>query len=246
MINWPTVIFLTLISLPGIFIAIPRVISTLLVQVDKSMVMRVAMLVKLQSLIMVFVMAISGSAISTKTGLNAPVFDALLAGKPIGHLILQHLFAVFVIAVITSAVFFLFYYRIFAPRLQTSTLNAMKLLRKCLRLDGAVLYGGIVEEVVARWGFMNLIAYFAALFAGGLSDNTMYLSMILSALFFSLGHIPTYFAAGCEKTRFFAFSLLCLHIIPSIAFGYVFWQFGLMAAMIAHMIFHIIWWNYDR
>lgn len=245
MINWPLVILLTLVSIPGILIAIPRVIDALVGDIGESIKKRLSLLANTQTIIMVFLMALAGAVLSKKTGLNAPILDSLLVGNPVGHLLIQHLFPIFAISVATTVIFLLLYYAVLAKFLSHETLATMKRLRKSIGLDGCVLYGGIVEEVLVRWGLMNLIVFFALMFGGHITTYLIYLCIIISGLFFAIGHLPTYFAAGCEKTRFFAFSVISLNLIVSLAFGYLFWQYGLIAAMIGHASFHVIWWYYD-
>lgn len=62
---------------------------------------------------------------------------------------------------------------------------------------------------------------------------------------FVIGQIPVYIAAGCNPTRRLIYSLTVLSLCQSMFFGAVFWQYGLVSAMIAHVLFHIFWARYD-
>jgi hypothetical protein len=68
---------------------------------------------------------------------------------------------------------------------------------------------------------------------------------VSSGLLFGLGHAPGYLAAGCQKTPMFFALMISLNLWASLIFGWLFWQYGLLAAMTAHMLFHLIWLPFD-
>jgi hypothetical protein len=39
--------------------------------------------------------------------------------------------------------------------------------------------------------------------------------------------------------------MIGLNLWASLIFGWLFWQVGLEAAMMAHMLFHLVWWPFD-
>jgi hypothetical protein len=39
--------------------------------------------------------------------------------------------------------------------------------------------------------------------------------------------------------------MISLNLWASLIFGWLFWQYGLLAAMLAHMLFHLVWWPFD-
>ena len=39
---------------------------------------------------------------------------------------------------------------------------------------------------------------------------------------------------------------LFLNLWVSLLCGWLFWQVGLLSAMLAHMLFHLIWYPFDR
>ena len=43
---------------------------------------------------------------------------------------------------------------------------------------------------------------------------------------------------------FFA-AMLGLNLWASLIFGWLYWQYGLLAAMLGHMLFHLVWWPFD-
>ncbi|WP_133128994.1 CPBP family intramembrane metalloprotease [Legionella nagasakiensis] len=245
-IHWPLVIVLFVLSLPGVLIAIPRLINLLLKSSSLHMQKRLGKLAIGQTLLMVFVMSIAGSVLSASTGLNAPLLDPLLQGNAIFTAIQDGLFPVFLYTLGGLVVFLILYYGLVSSFLDEATLNIMKTLRGSLGLDGCMLYGGVVEEILARWGLMNLTAFFAILFTGQRSPLILWSAILISGGIYTLSHIPAYLAAGCQATHRFLYSLVLLNGWQAILFGLLFWHYGLLFTIVAHMLFHLGWWLYDK
>lgn len=245
-INWPLIIVLFCLSLPGIFIAVPRLIHLLLPENSEHLKKRVSKLAITQTLLMVFLMCFAGAALSLRTGLNAPLLDALLQGKSIARDAQGMIFPVFLYTIGGLLVFFILYYGVIGSILDEASLQIMRKIRAALHLDGCILYGGVVEEILGRWGLMNVIAFFAIFFAGQKSAIVMWSTILLSGLLLAIGHIPAYLAAGCQASRRFIYAMLLLNGWQAILFGWLFWQYGLLATVVAHMIFHLGWFLYDK
>lgn len=106
-----------------------------------------------------------------------------------------------------------------------------------------VLYGGITEELMVRWGLMSLLAWAGwKLFRRGRGEPgaaAMWLAVLLSALLFGAGHLGAVTAyaplTGAVVTR-----TVALNAISGIAFGWLFWRRSLEAAMLAHMTGHVV------
>lgn len=122
----------------------------------------------------------------------------------------------------------------------------MSKLRSKIGLDGCVLYGGVVEEVIARWGLMNVTSFFALLFTSQINSEIIIISIFLSGFIFAVGQLPAYIAAGCTSSRRFLYSFVLLSLSQSILFGFLFWQYGLISAILAHMLFHLGWDRYEK
>lgn len=245
-INWPLIIVLFCLSIPGVSIALPRLIRFLLPGHTDELIQRVSRLAILQTLLMVFIMSLGGTVLSMRTGLNAPVIEALLQGKAswssFQALLLPVLFSAFIGAVL----FCFFFYTVLASFLDEHSFQIMRNLHHALGLDGCILYGGVVEEILARWGLINVTAFFALLFTGRKEDDIIWFSIVISALLFAFSQLPAYIAAGCTKSRRLIYSLALLHLGLGVMFGFLFWKYGLLAAIMAHMLFHVFWWVYDK
>jgi hypothetical protein len=40
-------------------------------------------------------------------------------------------------------------------------------------------------------------------------------------------------------------AMISLNLWASLVFGWLFWQYGLLAAMTAHVVFHLVWLPFD-
>lgn len=243
---WPMILFLFILALPGIFITLPRLIAMLLPNNSPTVQKKMSRLVVIQTLIMVLLMVVAGTVLSTKTGLGDPLLSALLSGKEIWRHIQDALLATGILTLVGLVGFLLLYYGLAARVLEPPTLLALKTFRQKIGLDGCVLYGGVVDEILARWGLLNVILYFAMLFSGQKSNAMVWTSIVISGLFFSISQLPAYLAAGCRASRQFVYIMLLLSLWQALIFGYIFWQYGLLITIFAHMIFYLGWYLYDK
>ncbi|MBE9214098.1 CPBP family intramembrane metalloprotease [Plectonema cf. radiosum LEGE 06105] len=105
----------------------------------------------------------------------------------------------------------------------------------------AMLYGGITEEILMRWGFMSLLVWIAwkVLKQGiTLPSQAIYQgAIVLAALVFGLLHLPAT-AAIVPLTPIVIVRAILLNGIAGIAFGWLFWQYSLEAAMLSHFSVH--------
>ncbi|ASQ44965.1 CPBP family glutamic-type intramembrane protease [Legionella clemsonensis] len=245
-INWPLVIVLFCLSLPGVIIAVPRLINLLLPDNSDVLKRRISRLAMGQTLFMVLLMTFAGSILSLKTGLNAPILEALLEGRASFSPVQEMLLPVFLVTAGGLMVFLVLYYGVVASILDEKTFQTMRKVRAILGIDGCILYGGVVEEVIARWGLLNVLTFFSILFSGSRSPLIVWIALFLSGIVIALGQLPAYLAAGCQSSRRFIYSMLLLNSWQAMLFGWIFWQYGLIAAIGAHILFHIGWYLYDK
>ena len=252
MIRWSLVGLLMLVCMPGVAITIPR--ATRLVR-ERIAAMPGARKVpplpvliaaqSIQTLALTAALTIGGAFAAMRTGLGAPFFESLLSGDaPLAELQRQLLPAL-ALGIGGALLFLMAYYMLFRPRLDSGTVRSMELVRRRAGLWGRVLYGGIVEEAMCRFGCMNLLVW--GLYAAtGPSDWGLWAGIVVSGLLFGLGHIPSYRQAGCAGTGWFYATEMVLNLWAACIFGWLFATHGLLAAMIAHATFHLVWYPFDR
>ncbi|MDR3476599.1 MAG: CPBP family intramembrane metalloprotease [Gammaproteobacteria bacterium] len=197
-----------------------------------------------QTLILISLAAAFGVAASNQTNLHAPFLEALVSGKIAWDALQPQILPSLVVGIAGAVIFLMVYYGVCRPRLDKKTIQCMESLRMSSGIWGRVLYGGIVEEVLSRWGLMMFFVWVGTFF-GGPSPFILWAAIIISGLLFGLGHLPAYLSFGCKKTPAFMISMLGLNLWASIIFGWLFWHYGLCAAMIAHALFHLVWYPFD-
>ena len=253
MFDWVQFVCLTLACLPGIVVTVPGTVQTLSriardrlpTGADMPEPQIVAVASTVQSLLFVAAAATIGTFAAPRANLHAPFFEALSSGAPLWPAIRPQLLPSVVLGSGGALIFVAAYYLLFRPRLDAGTVSCMEGLRNSIGIWGRVLYGGIVEEVVVRWGLMSLLVWLTSLLVGGAAPYVVWGSILVSGLLFGLGHAPGYLAVGCRRTPMLFATMIALNLWGSILFGWLFWQYGLLAAMVAHALFHLVWLPFD-
>lgn len=108
-----------------------------------------------------------------------------------------------------------------------------------------VLYGGLTEEVMMRWGLMSLVASLLARTSSrwrrdpgaGLPSWVAWIAIVVAALLFAAGHLPA-LAQLAEPTPALVGRTLALNLAAGVLYGWLFWRRGLEAAMLGHACTH--------
>lgn len=100
---------------------------------------------------------------------------------------------------------------------------------------------GITEEILFRLGIMSLVitAIQYLIKTETPSNKTIWIGNVLTALIFGLIHIPmsgNYF----DLTPIVIGTTVLGNVITGTTFGWLFWRYGLMMAMLAHFIFDVV------
>jgi membrane protease YdiL (CAAX protease family) len=130
----------------------------------------------------------------------------------------------------------------FVPELQNSEVSI-----PAWKTFLASFYGGIAEEVLLRLFLMSLIVWTTFKIKKSKDGNPtvfgIWLSIVLSAIIFGLGHLPTT-AQITALTGLVIIRAIVLNASAGIIFGWLYWKKGLESAMIAHfstdIVLHVI------
>lgn len=120
-INWPLIIVLFCLSIPGVVIAIKRLIYFLLPDNSEGVQKRASRFAILQTLFMVLVLCIAGSVLSNTTGLRATILEALLQGTVGINALLPILIPTVLYAFFGLLVFLVLYYGVIARIIEKKT-----------------------------------------------------------------------------------------------------------------------------
>jgi len=107
-----------------------------------------------------------------------------------------------------------------------------------------LLYGGITEELLLRWGLMAPLAWVGWRLRGGReatagpTDGVMWVAIAVSAVLFGVGHLPA-LAASVGLGPVLVVRTVLLNAVVGVGFGWLFWRHSLESAMVAHAAFHV-------
>lgn len=253
MFNWQLLLLLISVCIPGIILTVPRSLDRMMPRFGDQLAESrqlpsrsvLVLLSTLQSTLLIALFAALGVYAAPRVGLSAPFFEAIISGEPAWPAVKPQLLPTILASVIGAALFLLSYYGFFRPRMDPENVVCMETLRMDLGLLARLLYGGIAEEVLTRWGLLSGLVWLGLTVFGSISPALIWASIILTGILFGLGHLPSYLAAGCRRTPTLISAMVWLNLWASLIFGWLFWQYGLASAMLAHMLFHLLWFPFD-
>lgn len=190
-----------------------------------------------QSALMLALSVWAGCRLAPRLGLAAPVLHAWLERRPAWPYLKAALPAALGAGVLAGAGLVL------AAAYAPAELAALR-ARVDVPLLWRVLYGGITEELLLRWGLMSALAWLCWRFlqggAGAPGATGMWSAIVMSALLFGAGHLP----AAAAQAGALGAALVAYVVLVNAAFGllagWLFWRHGLEAAMMAHACAHLV------
>ena len=190
-----------------------------------------------QSALLVVLAAWVGVALAPKVGLRAPAFEADVTSRPIALALTPQLIPGVIAGVLSGMV--LFAIGPFAP---TDLVEVQERFNPPLLVR--ILYGGITEEILMRWGLMTTLVWLAWRFqrnrTGAPRASYVWLAIAISAFLFGAGHLPAVSAALGELHASVVAFVIGVNTTFGLLFGYMFWRWGLESAMITHALAHVV------
>ncbi|WP_306553103.1 CPBP family intramembrane glutamic endopeptidase [Acidovorax sp.] len=197
----------------------------------------VVLLSGLQTAVLLALAVAVGVWLAPRVGLRAPVVSSWLAGQPIGPALRTQL-TPGVLGGVAGATWLWALSRVEPAALQPSDpASAMPLVVK-------LLYGGVTEELLVRWGVMTLLLWLGwrvVQRGQGQPDKVLVaLAVLLSAVLFALGHLPAaQVLAGVLTVPVVAFVLVGNTAFGLVA-GWLYARHGLESAILAHVLVHLL------
>lgn len=238
------------IGIPGILSLIPTVISQLeglppeLLELPMPVVALLSLLNPL--ILMAFGVAI-GVLLAHRVGLRSLVAEKVQQGTAIWSELRPYLRMAFIMGLI-FAVVVIGLDAVINPFAGTEMENvsiageAPTIGALLAQLLLGLLYGGIVEELMLRWGVMVLfvwIGWRVAQRGQGLPTPALvWTANILAALLFGIGHLPA-LAGMVALTPLIVIRTVLLNALGGVLFGWLFWKRNLETAMVAHAATHV-------
>lgn len=195
----------------------------------------VRLLAIIQPAILVIATAALGAWLAPKVALDAPAVRAWVEARPIGPVLSGQIPAALLGGLAAAGVLFGFWAIVRGEALSGLLSIEIPLVTK-------LLYGGIVEELLLRWGVMSLLVWVAWRLSG--TTGTVpawcyWLGAGLASLLFAVGHLPTLFLLVPSPPSWLVALVVISNAIPGLLFGWLYWRRGLEAAMLAHAFAHL-------
>lgn len=187
-----------------------------------------ALLSGTQSLVLVVVATGLGLLAAHHLGRGAPLLEGLLAGRSVAAGAQAAVVPAVVLGLVPGALVLLLEITVFWPRLPAPVRDSFPVPPLWKRLLAST-YGAIAEELLCRLFLVSVLA----LVVGFWPAN------VLAAVIFGLGHLP----ATAQLVRLNALLVtraIVLNGLIGVAAGYLFWRYGLEAAMLAHLLADLV------
>ena len=203
----------------------------------------VKLLTVVQPAVLLTIAVLIGVTLASRVGLSSPMAEAIARNGPwraaLGPQILPGLLgglAGGVGIVLTSIVS--------KPLLPAEVVDRIGKLGQALPFATRLLYGGIAEELLLRWGLMTLLVWAAwrLVQRGQGRPEPAYVvgAILVSALIFAALHLPLAFLLLPQPTPAYVAFVIAANSIFGVIAGFLYWKKGLESAVIAHMVTHAV------
>jgi membrane protease YdiL (CAAX protease family) len=103
----------------------------------------------------------------------------------------------------------------------------------------ALLYGGIAEEIMMRFGLMTLLVWMLWKISKSTADWVFIVAIVVSSVLFAAAHLPIVYASLQTVSFGVLTYILAANTIAGLVYGYLYWKKGLECSMLAHMMTHV-------
>lgn len=197
----------------------------------------------LQNTILFAVVIGVGLLAEHQIGLSNPILQALITGREVDQAMLLHMLIALLLGIGSGGIL-LIADLFFLPYLPDKLLQTAL---KTTQMENftASFYGGINEELLTRLFGVSVIAWLVSRFwhtSTELPTTAVFLSAIMiMALLFALGHLPALKSVSEKITPLLLSRTILLNMIVGLICGWLFWNYGIITAMIAHFSADIIY-----
>lgn len=172
-----------------------------------------------------------------KVGLDAPVVRALVERQPAWPALRRMLVAALLVGAVVAVILF-GYGQLSAPWFASAPHADLP-----MPLIAKLLYGGVVEELITRWGLMTLFVWAAWKLARSpvaIPPWVYTVGASIAALLFAAGHLPLLYAVMPQPPASLIAAVMVGNAVPGLLFAWLFRRYGLEAAMLAHALSHLL------
>lgn len=202
----------------------------------------------LQTVLLYWPLAFIGLLLSRKLGLGLPYLQAVSEGRPAPSGF-RRVLLISVAAGLALGALILLLAGLFGSFLPPE-MTEISLEEMPNALEGfmASIAAGINEEILLRLFLLTLFAWIIQRIArrpdGRPNKAVLWTANILAAVIFGLLHLPNLTVMGIGITPVLILYVILLNGLGGMGFGYLYWTYGLEAAMLAHfsadIVLHVI------
>lgn len=195
----------------------------------------------IQPLVLLTAAVVVGVALGDRVGLRAPAAHALATGSNVSTALRPQL-RPGIVGGLAGGAAIVVVAAVWLPRLPSEFVDAAESLD--VPLATRFLYGGITEEILMRWGFMTLVVWVLHKTIGRHAPKpptfVYIVAIAVSALLFGAGHLGVAALLAPQLTLSIVGYIVVANALFALVAGYLFWRFGLEAAMVAHVMAHVV------
>lgn len=189
----------------------------------------------LQSAVLVALAAWAGVVLAPSVGLRAPVAEAAVAGTGTWQALKPQVLPATAVGLLVGGLLTVWTGQ--APQALKALSGAFE-----VPLVAKLLYGGITEEIMMRWGLMTALVWLLWRVLqkriGPPKGSLVFAAIVVAALLFGVGHLPLAFGMGVEPSGPVVLYIVAGNALPGMLFGWLYGRWGLEAAMLAHALAH--------
>ena len=194
------------------------------------------LLILINPSILVILMTSIGIACFQKAGLEVPLLDKILNQRA-STITVNDILKFGILLGIMAGIGIVSISKLFESQMPTELVTANKNLS--LSVFSKILYGGITEEILLRFGLMSLVVWILTKLFKVLSSSHYWFAILLCAVIFGLGHLPMLKQLVPDPSLAMYTYIIFGNMFGGVLFGYAYWKKGLEAAFIAHAFAHL-------
>lgn len=201
---------------------------------------QVRLAVMAQPAILLMISVAVGERFAGPAALSAPLIDALLAGGSISQVLRRQIAPGLLIGLAAASLLVAYSIWIGPHVSPEGDLAAFASFE--MPLATKLLYGGLGEEIITRWGLVSVFAVMGLAITRQSSRLALWVmttAILLAAITFAAAHLPLLFLINTSPPPWVVGAVLAGNTLPGVGFGWLFWKHGLEAAMLAHITAHI-------
>lgn len=184
-----------------------------------------------------------GLVVSHQMGHGAPLIEAISTGKGLNQTFTTNLLTALVLGILGGCIL-LVADILFLPYFPKKLLNVALKTTYWENLT-ASFYGGINEEFFMRLCGLSVIVWlFSKILPASAGISTVSVFWIangIMAIIFALGHLPTLKSILGKISHVMLFRTILLNTPIGLICGWIFWQYGIEAAILTHFTADIIY-----